>query len=132
MKIKMDLPEIREKDIIYQESGFPFYINGGSRYLLKFKRSGCGSITGDRLIHDPIMEYLSSHIFLSFGLSVQETRLFLKDGEIVCGCRDLTENNREIILYEDMFPSVFTKQSDIIAPFDFFVFSGLFNVKCTP
>ena len=104
MKLRTDLPEIKKEDIVFPENGLPVCTVNGSSFLLKFpEKKGL-------FISDPVQEYLASHIACLIGLPVQETELFLVDGEIVCGCRSLIVDGWTVRSYADVFPKIWESE----------------------
>lgn len=75
----------------------------GRPWMLKFPeptrgmRGNVASYTSS-----PLSEWLGSHIYESLGIPVHETLLGFREGKLVCGCRDFTWPNGELVEFHDL------------------------------
>ena len=70
-------------------------IYNGEHYLVKYPSDSQSLITGEqRHFTIQLNEYLGSQIYNILGVSVQETILGIRRGQLVCACKDFTEHNQ--------------------------------------
>lgn len=50
----------------------------------------------------PISEFLGSHVYESLGVPVHETVLGIRDGKVVCACRDFVPSGSRLIDFHDL------------------------------
>ncbi len=67
----------------------------GERWMLKFPAS-LKRLRGNHPSYatNPICEYIGSHIYASLGIPVHETLLGVRDGRVVCACKDFAVDRR--------------------------------------
>lgn len=50
----------------------------------------------------PISEFLGSHIYEGLGIPVHETVLGIRDGKVVCACRDFVPDGSRLVEFHDL------------------------------
>lgn len=50
----------------------------------------------------PVSEWLGSHVYAALGIPVHETVLGIRDGRIVCACRDFTFPDSRLVNFHDL------------------------------
>ena len=50
----------------------------------------------------PISEFLGSHVYAMVGIPVHETVLGVRNGKVVCGCRDFTSDEWSLVEFHDL------------------------------
>ena len=50
----------------------------------------------------PLSEWLGSHVYGMLGIPVHETVLGIRDGRVVCACRDFTLPDSTIVSFHDL------------------------------
>lgn len=50
----------------------------------------------------PLSEYLGSHIYAALGIPVHDTRLAVRDGRIVCACRDFVGDGERLVEFAQL------------------------------
>ena len=67
----------------------------GQRWMLKFP-SSLKRLKGNHPSYatNPLCEYIGSHVYASLGIPVHETLLGIRDGRVVCACKDFAVERR--------------------------------------
>lgn len=50
----------------------------------------------------PLSEYLGSHVYRQLGIPVHETMLGIRDGKLVCACKDFLPEGRRLVEFRDL------------------------------
>lgn len=74
-----------------------------SDWLLKFPAS-TGKLQGSVPSYTtaPLSEYLGSHVYEMLGIPVHETVLGVRDGKVVCACKDFSTGGKYLIEFHDL------------------------------
>lgn len=50
----------------------------------------------------PLSEYLGSHVYQLLGIPVHKTKLGVRDGRLVCACRDFLPDGKRLVEFRDL------------------------------
>ena len=75
----------------------------GANWILKFP-GPTGKLQGSVPSYTtaPLFEFLGSHVYGLLGIPVHETELGVRDGKLVCACRDFTTDNWDLVDFHDL------------------------------
>ncbi len=74
-----------------------------ANWLLKFPAT-TGRLQGSVPSYTtaPLSEYLGSHVYEILNIPVHETVLGVRDGKVVCACKDFSTNGKRLIEFHDL------------------------------
>lgn len=72
-------------------------------WMLKFP-SSTGRLRGSVPSYTaaPLSEYLGSHVYALLGIPVHETVLGVRDGKVVCACKDFSVGGKNLVEFHDL------------------------------